>query len=484
MFFSPSIPLLFFIVFFLLYWFAFDRNLKLQNLLVLTGSYLFYGLIDWRFLFFLIAVSALNFYLGIYIEKTASPKYKRLLLCIGLFQGVGVLVYFKYFNFFIASFNAVFQSLNVNINMHSFNIIAPLGISFFTFRAVSYLSDIDKGKIKPATDAVVFFNYLSFFPSILSGPIDKAKTFIPQLERKRLFDGMQASDGMCQILWGLFKKVVIADNCAVVTSGIFDHYPELPASSLLAGSLLYTIQVYADFSGYSDLAIGFSRLIGFNITKNFNFPFFSQNIAEFWRNWHISLTSWFTEYVFTPLSLMFRDHGKPGIILAILINFTIIGFWHGANWTYALFGFLHGCCFIPIIISRSALKAKGKTERYRPFPAFRALINMSATFTFVMLTFIIFRSETIWHAFRYYRGLFSVSIFSAPVIPYGKLRATLIIFILGMFVVEGLQREKEHGLQITHIKNPAVKLMVYYTLIFSVVLFGATKANQFIYFKF
>lgn len=444
---------------------------------------MFYGLANWSFLPFLIGVSVLNFYLGIYIEKTLNQKRKRLLLYIGLFQGIGGLVYFKYFNFIITSFNDVFQLLPVNINLKSLSIIVPLGISFFTFRTISYLLDIDKGKIKPTTNAVVFFNYVSFFPSILSGPIDKARDFIPQLEKKRLFDYNQASDGMRQIVWGLYKKIVIADNCAIITSQVFNNYQGLPASSLLLGSFLYTIQVYADFSGYSDLAIGYSRLLGFNITKNFNFPFFAQNIAEFWRKWHISLTSWFAEYVFTPLSITFRDYGRFGLILAILINFTIIGFWHGANWTYVLFGFMHGFCFLPLIL-RSKLNKRGKAEGNKLFPKFSELINMSATFTFVMLTFIIFRSETIGHAYYYYRGLYSISLFSPPIIPFANLKISLIIFILLMVVTEWLQRGKEHGFQIDHILNPVFRLAVYYTVIFIIIIFGADTSNQFIYLNF
>lgn len=481
--FNYSIILILYILFFLFYWFIFKNNLKFQNLLILAGSYIFYGLANWRFLPFLIGVSALNFYLGIYIEKTQQLKHKRLLLYIGLFQGIGSLVYFKYYNFFIASFNDIFQALPVSINLKSLNIIVPLGISFFTFRTISYLLDIEKGKIKPVTDAVVFFNYVSFFPTILSGPIDKARDFIPQLEKKRLFDYVQASDGMRQILWGLYKKIVIADNCALLTNQLFINYQGLPASSLLLGSFLYTVQVYADFSGYSDLAIGSSRLIGFNITKNFNFPFYAQNIAEFWRKWHISLTSWFAEYVFTPLNITLRDYGRHGLITAILINFTIIGFWHGANWTYILFGFLHGCCFIPLIL-KGAIYKKGGSAENKPVPAFIKLLNMTATFTYVMLTFIVFRSETIGHAYLYYKGLFSNSLFSAPVIPFTNLKTSLIVFILVMFVIEWLQRGKEHGLQMEHIMNPMLRLAVYYAAIFIIIMFGAATSNQFIYIKF
>jgi alginate O-acetyltransferase complex protein AlgI len=482
-----SLPfLIFFTAFFLLYWFVVNKNLKLQNLLLLVGSYVFYGWADWRFVSFLIGVSALNFYLGIYIEKAKNPTYKKVLLYIGLLAGIGGLAFFKYYNFFVTSFKDLFQLLNVNLNLQTLNIIVPLGISFFTFRTISYLLDIDKGKIESTKDWIVFFNYVSFFPALLAGPIDKARSFIPQLEKNRIFEYNNAVDGLQQILWGLFKKIVIADNCAYITNNIFGNYESLPASSLLLGAFLYTIQIYADFSGYSDMAIGFSRLIGFNVTKNFEFPFFSQNIAEFWRKWHISLTSWLTEYVFTPLSITFRDYDKLGLIFAIVINFTICGIWHGANWTYVLFGFLHGCYFIPLIL-KGTINKKKKIAKDKLLPSFREFINVLMTFSLVMFTFIIFRSETIDQAFHYFKGLFSVSIFTNP-IPALSLSTldtlAIVSFISIMLIVEWLNREKEFGLQINYIKRPYFRICVYYAILFSILFFGAITSSEFIYFKF
>jgi len=482
--FSSVSFLIFFILFFILYWFVFNKSLRLQNLLILTGCYVFYSWADWRFLSLLVGVSAINFYLGIYIEKTTNPKYKRLLLYIGLIQGIGGLAFFKYFNFFISSFNDAFQSLNINLNLQTLNIIVPLGISFFTFRTLSYLLDIDKAKIKPTTDWVVFFNYVSFFPSLLSGPIDKAKTLVPQLEKKRVFDYNQASDGMRQILWGLFKKVVIADNCAPIANQIFIDYQTLPASSLLLGAFFYAIQVYADFSGYSDMAIGFSRLIGFEITKNFDFPFFAQSIPEFWRKWHISLTSWVTEYVFTPLSIAFRNYGKFGLISAILINLTIVGIWHGAKWTNVMYGFLHGCYFIPYIL-RGTLNKKKKIAKDKLFPAFQEVINVLTTFILVMLTFIIFRSETLWQAWQYYSSFFSLSLFSIPVIPSDNLSVSITLgFIFVMFIIEWFEREQQYVLAGLGLNWPtAARWAMYYCLIVSIRIFSGME-QQFIYFQF
>jgi len=477
----------FFGIFFILYWFVAKKNLSFQNLLVLAGSYLFYAWADWRFLAFLIGVSALNFYLGIHIEKTNNPKYKKLLLYIGLVQGVGGLAFFKYFNFFITSFNDVFQSLNFNINLHILNIIIPLGISFFTFKTISYILDVDKGKIEATKDWVVFFNYVSFFPTILSGPIDSGRMFIPQLQKKRVFDYRQATNGLRQILWGLFKKMVIADNLATITNPIFENHLQLPSSSLLLGAFFYTIQIYADFSGYSDMAIGLGRLIGFNVTPNFNFPLFAQNIAEFWRKWHISLTSWLTEYVFTPLSISFRDLGKAGLILAIVINFTICGIWHGANWTYVLFGFLHGCLFIPLIL-KGTMNKKKKTTKNKLLPTFKEFLNIAGTFIQVMFLFVIFRAETISNAFHYYLGIFSRSSF--PVTEFETKTRTgenfvFIILLLFLLVIEWRGRENQYAIENLGQKYPRIVRFVFYALIiFLIGMYAPTNETPFIYLKF
>lgn len=486
MIFNSGTFILFFIIFFILYWFITNKNLKLQNLLLLLAGYVFYAWSDLRFLSYLIAVSTFNFYIGIWIEKCSNNRHKQWLLYLGLIQGIGGLAFFKYFNFFIDSFKGGFHLLGINLNIHTLNIIIPLGISFFTFRTISYILDIYKGKIKATKDWVVFFNYISFFPTILSGPIDRAKTLIPQLESKREFTYNQASDGLRQILWGLFKKMVIADNCAFFTNQIFHDYQIYPASSLLLGIFFYTIQLYADFSGYSDMAIGISKLMGFTITKNFDFPFFAQNIAEFWRKWHISLTSWLTDYLFTPLSIVFRDYGKMGLIIAIIINFTIIGIWHGANWTYVLFGFLHGCYFVPLIMNGTMNKKK-KIAKDKLLPSLREFINIISTFILVMLTFIIFRSESIFQAVTFVKNLFSISIFSKPVITgITILNHPIIVFgyIIVMLLFEWVHKEKDYGLQFDNKYGFVIRIPIYYFLLFSILIFRAASANQFVYFKF
>ncbi len=474
---------IFFTIFFLLYWFVFSRNLKQQNILLLVASYFFYGWIKWQFLFFLIAVSAINFLLGIYIHKTKNPGRKELLLLLGLIQGIGGLALLKYSNFLITSVNETFSFFKLEQHFDPLNILIPVGISFFTFRTISYLLDIDRGKITPCNDWVIFFAYVAFFPSLLSGPIDKAKMFIPQLEKERVFDYNSASDAMRQILWGLFKKLVIADNCTGITQQIFDNYHILPGSSLLLGAFLYTMEIYADFSGYSDMAIGFSRLIGFRITKNFDFPFFSQNIAEYWSKWHISLTSWLTEYVFTPLSISFRNFDKAGLILAIVVNFTICGIWHGPNWTYVLFGFLHGCYFIPLILSDNMNKKK-QIAKGRLFPSPLEALRVLGTFTLVMLTFVIFKADSVSQAFGYYANLFSISLFSSPVIEDTTVLFTSLLFIATMLCAEWLSRNKNHALENFNPKWSKYSRHSFYILMVVIIVLFQGKEQPFIYFKF
>ncbi|PBQ31503.1 membrane-bound O-acyltransferase family protein [Sphingobacteriaceae bacterium] len=486
-----SLPfLLFFTLFFFIYWLAFARSLKIQNLFLLAGSYFFYAWWDWRFLMLLIASSFLNYILGIYIHKSENQKTRNLLVFIGLAQGLGGLLIFKYLNFFIDSFVNLLHYFNVEPNIHTLNLLMPLGISFYTFRTISYLLDVEKGKTEPVRNWCVFFNYVSFFPSVISGPIDRATLLVPQLSNKRQFDYNLATDGMRQILWGLFKKIVIADNCATITNSVFENYDTLPASSLLIGAFFYTLQIYADFSGYSDTAIGIAKLLGFTITRNFEYPFFAQNIAEFWRKWHISLTSWLTEYVFTPLSIAFRNYDQKGLIAAILVNFTLIGIWHGANWTFVLFGFLQGCYFIPLILKGTINKRK-KIAKDQVLPTWKEFSNMLKTFTLVMFTFILFRSDTITDAFYYFKDLFSTSLFSQPQLSDKVNTVALLIFIFLMICIEWVQRDKQHALQFALPIEPqgswfakkTLRWAIYILIIFSILCFEG-KEQDFIYFRF
>lgn len=442
---------------------------------------------DIRFLLVLISSSIINYVLGIYIAKAEdNEKRQRLLLWLGLIHGLGSLLFFKYCNFFIQSFVGAFDAAGIHLNIHTLNIILPLGISFYTFRAMSYLMDVESGKTEPVKDWVVFFSYLSFFPSSLSGPIDKARDFVPQLEKNRTFDSAKATDGLRQILWGLFKKVVIADNCSSISTQIFEQYHIYPGSTLMLVAFLYTIELYADFSGYSDMAVGIARLLGFNCMNNFRLPFFAQNIAEFWQKWHISLTAWMTEYVFTPLSFIFRARGKGGTILAIIINFVLVGLWHGASWTFIVYGFLHGCYFIPLIL-KGTVNANKTIAPDRFFPTFKEFANVLGTFILVMLTLVIFNSHSLSQAVDYYKHLFTSSLFSATVLPEGmrSIKVILTLVFIGiMFIIEWIGRKQIYAIANLGLNwYKPVRWTMYYVFIFLIFYFSGSE-QQFIYFQF
>lgn len=480
--FSSGTFLGFFALVFTLYWLPLKFRPAWQNYLLLAASYVFYGWTDWRFLTILIPISAFNYWLGIAVENAQEESTKRRwLMRLGMLQGIGGLLLFKYFNFFIESFNDLLHQFHVQSSIHTLSLIVPLGISFFTFRTISYILDIDKGKTSAVRNWVVFFDYIAFFPTILSGPIDKSGSFVPQLLQSRGFSYPKAVSGMRQILWGMFKKVVIADACAKLANPLFDHPEAYNSGTLLLGAFLFTIQLYTDFSGYSDMAIGFSRLLGLEISRNFELPFFAQNIAEYWRRWHISLTSWLTEYVFTPLSVAFRDWDRKGLALAVIINFTIIGTWHGPRWTYMLFGFLHGCYYIPLIWKGTMNKRK-KIPTDTWFPGWQVLKNIVLTFLLVMCTNILFRAASLHDTWLYFKQLFSPSHLGLPEIrPYG-----LIAIIIGMFAAEWATRTKTHPLEFGSGK-PALPLRyaIYLLLCFGILFqYGFHVATEFIYFKF
>jgi alginate O-acetyltransferase complex protein AlgI len=470
---------------FILYWSYFKKSATSQNLLIVAASLFFYGWMDWRFLSLLIFSTLFNFFIGkgIYYYKAKASRY---LLYLGLIVNIGVLFYFKYFNFFLESFIHFFGLHEKNIFHSSLNFILPLGLSFFTFQAIGYLLDIYNDDIKPDTSLLSFSTFITYFPKTTAGPIERAERFLRQIEKKRIFDYDQAVGGMRQILWGLFTKLVIANNCGSIVDPTFDDYLHLPASTLLLGAFFFAFQIYCDFSGYSNIAIGISRLFGIQLTRNFASPFLSTNIRDFWRKWHISLSAWMMHYIFFPLSFTLRRYHKTGSIIAIMVTFLIIGLWHGANWTFIVFGALHGIYFIPLIIFGTINKPP-VSNNSDMFPRLQQLFKMFCLFMLIMLTMIIFRADSLWQAAHYINRLFSFSIFSKPTIPIlNGISKSLFLFllILLLMTVEWIQRNKNYELEIDHIKSPALRMAIYYTIVFSIFLFGSVSHMNFIYSQF
>ncbi len=465
----------------LLYWLLFKRTSTLQNVFLLTASLFFYAWADWRFLALLIASILVNYYLGIKIHNEEDEKKRSLFLYIGSIFNIGLLLYFKYVNFFYEGFYEILNIFGLESGNTSFQILLPLGISFFTFQTLGYLMDVYNDEIEPTRNLLDFSLFVAFFPKILSGPIERAANLIPQLEEKRVLEYHAFVDGLRQILWGLFAKIVIAENCAAIANPIFANYEQQPGSTLLLGIFFYAIQLYADFSGYSNMAIGVSKLFGIQLMRNFSTPFFSTNIGDFWRNWHISLTTWMMDYVFTPLSFMLRRHHKKGLMISIITTFVFVGFWHGANWTFVLYGLLHGIYFIPLVYSgkmnTSQVVAKGKL-----LPSLKEVFRMLSLFILIMFTDVFFRADTIVDAFSYLGKTFSGSMLQRPTgIVNSLVFITFALIGLYMFV-EWIHRERKHDFEISSYN-------VYlrwgsYILLFILILFFGRSSETFIYFQF
>lgn len=465
----------------LVYWFVLKKSCVSQNILLLGASVFFYAWADWRFLALLVVSTLLNFFLGLKIHESEEDRKRSVFLYLGLIFNVGLLLYFKYFNFFYEGFFELLSAFGNTSEYNALRILLPLGISFFTFQTLGYLIDVFNEEIEPSKNLLDFSIFVTFFPKILSGPIERAAAFIPQLQEKRSFSYPVFVDGLRQILWGLFAKIVIAENCATVANLIYNNYENEPGSALILGTFFYAIQLYADFSGYSNMAIGVSKLFGIQLMRNFSTPFFSTNISDFWRKWHISLTTWMMDYVFTPLSFTWRRWQKRGLILSIITTFVLVGFWHGANWTFVVYGFLHGIYFIPLVYSgkmnTSEIVAKGKW-----LPSIKELLKMLSLFVLIMLTDVFFRASNVGTAFEYLKKIFSKSLFDFPM---SLLNGTVLFttLLIALYVcIEWINREKKHDFEIS-------KYNIYirwfsYIFIFILILFFGRSAETFIYFQF
>tara|TARA_A100001015_G_scaffold176989_1_gene196848 strand:+ start:6669 stop:8099 length:1431 start_codon:yes stop_codon:yes gene_type:complete len=461
---------------FLIYWFIVQRNLTIQNLFLIGISYLFYGWWDWRFLSLIIVSSTIDFLIGHHLGKKTDPRTRTKLLIVSLISNIGLLGTFKYFNFFSNSLAESLAIFDISLSPFTLNVVLPVGISFYTFQTLSYTIDIYRNKIKPTSSIISFFAFVAFFPQLVAGPIERAKNLLPQFESKRTFNYEMATDGLKQIVCGLFKKMVIADNCAFYVTTIFDNYTFYSGSTLLVGALFFTFQIYGDFSGYSDIAIGTAKLFGFKLMKNFNFPYFSRDIAEFWRRWHISLSSWFRDYLYIPMGGNRGSQKK--VIRNVMITFIISGFWHGANWTFIAWGTINGLYFIPLLLAKKHKEHIRIVAESRWFPSAKEVLQITTTFGLTTLTWVIFRSPTIADAWGYISSIFSKTLLTLP-----EIRPTnIILLIIGFVIVEWIQRKKDHLLQFTKI-NKTGRWAMYYAAVILIGWFGKNQA-EFIYFQF
>jgi len=467
---------------FILYWFVTSKNLKLQNILIVAASYFFYGWWDWRFLSLILFSTLIDYSVGVRLSKEENTSKRKILLLISILVNLGFLGFFKYYNFFLDNFITAFSFFGTPINAQGLNIILPVGISFYTFQTLSYTIDVYKRKFEPTKNFIAFTAFVSFFPQLVAGPIERATHLLPQFYKKRTFDYSKAVDGMRQILWGLFKKMVIADNCAEFANLIFNNSADYSGSTLVLGAIFFTFQIYGDFSGYSDIAIGTSRLFGFDLMQNFNFPYFSRDIAEFWRRWHISLSTWFRDYLYIPLG-----GSRGGTWMKVrntFVIFLVSGFWHGANWTFIVWGALNAIYFLPLLLTNNnrnnlEIIAKGKV-----FPGIKEFSFMLLTFGLTVFTWIFFRANNIGHAISYISEIISPSLFTIPKLAEIEKAITTIILV-GIFVlIEWQGRECQYAVAnlSTKLKRP-LRYAMYYTIIISIFWFGA-KEQQFIYFQF
>jgi len=465
-------------IIFLLYWFATYKSLRTQNLLLLISSYIFYGWWDWRFLFLIAFSSCVDFVVGIGLSKTNIRKKRILLLLTSIIVNIGFLGFFKYYNFFLDNFIEAFSFFGHPINSQGLNIILPVGISFYTFQTLSYSIDVYKRRLKPTKDIIAFFAFVSFFPQLVAGPIERATNLLSQFYERRTFDYNKAVDGIRQILWGLFKKIVIADNCARYANEIFNNYSYYSGSTLLLGVIFFAFQIYGDFSGYSDIAIGTSRLFGFNLMKNFAFPYFSRDIAEFWRRWHISLTTWFRDYVYVPLGG--SRGGRWAKIRNVFVIFLVSGLWHGANWKFIVWGALNALCFLPLMLTNNHRKHTDTVAKGKILPNLKEILKMVTTFTLVLIGWVFFRASSVHQAIQYISSLISPSLLTIPRgLPIG-----IILFIAFFMLIEWLQREKEHALKLDGTWcNTAVRWALYFVLVFAIIWYGGNQ-QEFIYFQF
>lgn len=456
---------------FLLYWFVTNHNLKLQNALIVAASYVFYGWWDWRFLSLIIFSTLVDYSIGRRLKNEEKQSTRKILLWTSIIVNLGFLGFFKYYNFFLDNFVAAFSFFDQEIQPNTLNIILPVGISFYTFQTLSYTIDVYKKNLEPTEDFITFSAFVCFFPQLVAGPIERATNLLPQFYKKRTFEYDKAVDGMRQILWGLFKKVVIADNCAEYANLIFNNYQDYNGSTLLLGAIFFTFQIYGDFSGYSDIAIGTSRLFGFNLMQNFATPYFSRDIAEFWRRWHISLSTWFRDYLYIPLG-----GSRGGTWMKVrntFIIFLVSGFWHGANWTFIAWGGLNAMYFLPLLLLKRNRTNLGVVAEGRMLPNIRELWQIGTTFSLTVFAWIFFRAENLVMALDYITLVFKKFDLIPERLDNERYSFEGILFPIIFILFDWQQRDKPF------------KDYWYYIFIVAILLLGKfTRYSNFIYFQF
>lgn len=468
---------------FFLYWYIFNKSIKLQNFFLLIVSYIFYGWWDWRFLSLLFFSSIVDYTIGLLLQKNDKQIHRKILLGISLITNLGMLGFFKYYNFFVDSFIEAGAQVGMTFHKSSLNIILPVGISFYTFQTLSYTIDVYKRQLSTTKDLISFLAFVSFFPQLVAGPIERASNLLPQFERPRVFDNKKAKDGLRQILWGLIKKVVIADTLAVQVDLIFDAptYASTPGITLIIGAIFFAFQIYCDFSGYSDIGIGTARLFGFSLMRNFAYPFFSRNIGEFWQRWHISLSTWFRDYIFIPLGG--SKVSKAIRIRNIIVTFVLSGFWHGANWTFIIWGLLNGLYYLPQIVSKGKGKYSEIVAINKKFPTIKEFFQMVSTFSLVVFAFIFFRSDSISRFYDFITNI-GINFKLNPQILLTWLQSTSLISIVLLIFIEWIQRKKQHVLQIETLHRYSRWTIYIISMVIFVYLGQFNSNQQFIYFQF
>lgn len=468
---------------FVLYWFVFKKHLKLQNAFLIVVSYFFYGLWDWRFLSLIVLSTVVDYVVALKIHALQEQTKRKLWLWVSVIFNIGLLGFFKYYNFFIDSWIDMVSFFGFEMkSTWTLSVILPVGISFYTFQTMSYSFDVYYKKLKPTRDFISFAAFVSFFPQLVAGPIERASQLLPQIQNKRSFEYAQAVVGLKLILWGLFKKVVIADSLGPLVDDIFTNYSSYPSSTLFLGAVFFSFQIYGDFSGYSDIAIGTAKLFGIELMSNFKFPYFSRSIAEFWRRWHISLSSWFQAYIYVPLGGSRK--GKFKTIINVFIVFLVSGFWHGANWTFVLWGFLHAIVFIPLVLlDRNSKYRNSILAEHTKLPRINELLRV--LFVFVMVTFfwIFFRSDSITDAISFIGHIFTDVSFQVYRHPMGYRMVDYYLLILFFVIYEFLIRKDER--LPFNFKSKIVRFVIYTIVIFCMLLFYDDNIDRsFIYFQF